>query len=81
MKEMKELTDMKGLREKMSTPGFHLFYLSRPAGGVCTVLKAKVLELLKEFPSVKSYYINLDLVPEGCGTIFHFYDSCCTFIY
>ncbi|MDA3958893.1 co-chaperone YbbN [Oceanispirochaeta sp.] len=64
---MIELTELKEIQDLMSSEGFHLFYLSRPACGVCSVVKAKVIEMLQSFPEIKSYYINLDLVPEAAG--------------
>ncbi|QEN06934.1 thioredoxin [Oceanispirochaeta crateris] len=64
---MTDLKDMQEIQDLMSSDGFHLFYLSRPACGVCTAVKEKVLVLLEDFPHIDSYYVNLDLVPEAAG--------------
>ncbi|MCK5249714.1 MAG: thioredoxin family protein [Spirochaetaceae bacterium] len=46
-----------------------LFYFSRPSCGVCSALKPKVSSMLKEFPEIPSYYVNLDEVPEAAGQL------------
>ena len=46
-----------------------LFYFSRPSCGVCSALKPKVSSMLKEFPEIPSYYVNLDKMPEAAGQL------------
>jgi len=64
---MTELFDMTSLQEKMKSPGFKLFYLSRPERGVCSAVKAKVIEMMKSYPEIEMFYINLNSVPEAAG--------------
>jgi thioredoxin-like negative regulator of GroEL len=64
---LQELKDFETIQKLMSSEGFHLFYFSRPACGVCGVLKEKVQHMLKDYSGISSYYINLDNVPEAAG--------------
>ena len=64
---LEELNDLETIQKLMSSDGFHFFYFSRPACGVCGVLKEKVKHMLKDYPGISSYYINLDNVPEAAG--------------
>ncbi|WAA13834.1 thioredoxin family protein [Fervidibacillus halotolerans] len=40
------------------------FYVSQPNCGVCRALLPKVKDLLKDYPKIKSAYVNTDLIPE-----------------
>ncbi|MBF9014445.1 MULTISPECIES: thioredoxin family protein [unclassified Oceanispirochaeta] len=64
---LQELNDLETIQKAMSSEGFHFFYFSRPACGVCGAIKEKVLLMLKDYPGISSYYINLDNVPEAAG--------------
>jgi len=64
---MIELFNMTEIQNKMNSKGFHLFYLSRPECGVCAAVKAKVNEMIKKYPLVETYYVNLNTVPEAAG--------------
>jgi len=66
MQNIEEFSEIQDISEK---EGMSLFYLSRPACGVCTALKPKVGNMLKEFPEVPSYYVNLDDIPEASGQL------------
>jgi thioredoxin-like negative regulator of GroEL len=44
----------------IETENFPLFYLSRPACGVCQVLKPRFAALADEYPAMNAYYVNLD---------------------
>lgn len=64
-----ELYDLDTIESAMASSGFHFFYFSRPACGVCGAIKEKVIKMLEKFPEIKSYYVNLDAVPEAAGQL------------
>ncbi|MDC7232136.1 MAG: thioredoxin family protein [Spirochaetales bacterium] len=66
---MKELHDMESIQKQMEEKGFQFFYFSRPACGVCGAIKEKALSMLTDYPGIKSWYVNLDLVPEAAGQL------------
>ena len=64
---METINDFDTLISIRDTEAMVLFYLSRPACGVCSAIKPKVIALLKEFPEIRSFYVNLDEIPEAAG--------------
>jgi len=66
---MQNIEDFSEIQKISEAEGMSLFYLSRPACGVCTALKPKVRHMLEAFPGVPSYYVNLDEIPEAAGQL------------
>lgn len=66
---MQTINSLEDIQNKSDLAGMSLFYFSRPACGVCTAIKPKVLTMLEEFPEIPSYYVNLDDVPEAAGQL------------
>ena len=66
---MKTISDFESIIHESEAPGMALFYFSRPACGVCSAIRPKVVSLLEEFPEVRSFYVNLDDVPEAAGQL------------
>jgi len=64
---MTELIEMAAIQSVMDSPGFHLFYLSRPGCGVCSAVRSKVEVMMENYPYMDTYYVNLDRVPEAAG--------------
>ena len=54
-------------REFIQSGSMRLIYLSRPACGVCSAIKPKVIELVEQYPEIKAAYINMDAIPESAG--------------
>ncbi|MBN2652783.1 MAG: thioredoxin family protein [Spirochaetales bacterium] len=54
--------------EKLIKEGITLVYLSRPSCGVCSAIKGKISHLfIEDFPQIKSFYINMDKIPDSAG--------------
>jgi thioredoxin-like negative regulator of GroEL len=66
MQIMERLTEIQRQSEQK---GMSLFYFSRPACGICSAIKPKVLSMLEEFPEISSFYVNLDDVPDAAGQL------------
>ncbi len=66
---MKMIRDFDSLQNERDAVGMTLFYFSRPSCGVCSAIKPKVISMLKEFPEVRSFYVNLDEIPEAAGQL------------
>ncbi|MCK5737377.1 MAG: thioredoxin family protein [Spirochaetaceae bacterium] len=66
---MQDINDYSEFQNISEGEGMSLFYLSRPACGVCTALKPKVSSMLTEFPEIPSFYVNLDDIPEAAGQL------------
>lgn len=64
---MKTISDFESIIRERDSDGMSLFYFSRPSCGVCSAIKPKVISLLEEFPDIRSYYVNLDDIPEAAG--------------
>ncbi len=66
-----ELIPVKNIAEFndiVETQEASLFYFSHEACNVCKVLKPKLLELTsKDFPEIKSYYVDVKTYPEIAG--------------
>lgn len=66
---METIIDYDSLISERDSDGIALFYFSRPACGVCSAIRPKVESMLREFPGIRSYYVNLDEVPEAAGQL------------
>ena len=66
MQNVKKLLEIQELSKR---EGMSLFYFSRPACGVCSAIKPKVMTMLEEFPEIPAYYLNLDEIPEAAGQL------------
>lgn len=66
---MDTISDYEAIIREAEAPGMALFYFSRPSCGVCSAIKPKVMSLLGEFPEVRSFFIDLDEVPEAAGQL------------
>ena len=66
MQKVKRLLEIQEISEQ---EGMSLFYFSRPACGVCSAIKPKVMTMLEEFPEIPAYYVNLDEIPEAAGQL------------
>lgn len=51
----------------ISSGRIRVVYLSRPDCGVCTAVKAKVINIIREFPEIEGTYVNMDKIPESAG--------------
>jgi len=69
MEILKALEDFETLQKTTEKEGMHLFYFSRPDCGMCGALKPKVKSMVKNFPEMKSYYVDLDIIPEAAGQL------------
>lgn len=66
---MKTLQSFNEVQETITREGIHLLYASRKNCGVCVALRPKVEEMVKNFPELKIYYIDLDQVPMAGGQL------------
>ena len=57
---MKEIRGRQEMERLIKEEAFVLFYISRPACGVCTALKPKVSALAADYAGLKVYYVDLD---------------------
>jgi len=64
---MIDLTSLEEAERLISENPMTLLYLSRPDCGVCTAIRPKVEELLKQYPRINPGYIDLERVPEAAG--------------
>lgn len=64
---MKEFNNLEEINTFLNSGRMRLIYLSRPACGVCTAIKPKLLKVLNQFPEIQSAYINMDKIPESAG--------------
>lgn len=64
MKEIRSFGEMRAIIEKEPFP---LFYLSRPACGVCRVLQPRIASMADEYEEMNAYYVNLDENEEIAG--------------
>ncbi len=66
---MKTITDFENIIHERDSEGMVLFYFSRPSCGVCSAIKPKVISMMEDYPEVRTYYVNLDEVPEAAGQL------------
>jgi thiol-disulfide isomerase/thioredoxin len=64
---MLEFDNLKAIQGFINSGKMRMLYLSRPACGVCTAIKPKLMEILNKYPAIESAYINMDLIPESAG--------------
>ena len=64
---MWEFDTLDDIKQFLQSGRIRLVYLSRPACGVCTAIKPKVIDILGKYPEVKGVYINMDRIPESAG--------------
>ena len=64
---MKQFEFLEDIQKAISENTFALFYFSTETCNVCKTLKPKMIEMLEEFPEVKSFYIDLEELTEASG--------------
>ena len=64
---MEEFETLEEIKAFIRSGQLRLIYLSRPACGVCTAIKPKVINLMNQYPELKGAYINMDQIPESAG--------------
>ncbi len=64
---MKQVETLIEIDEFLKSSDIALLYLSRPDCNVCKSLLPKVEGMLKDFPEIKSRYVDLDSIPEASG--------------
>ncbi|OGU60905.1 MAG: thiol reductase thioredoxin [Ignavibacteria bacterium GWF2_33_9] len=64
---MKHLELIENIHQAINDNNFALFYFSTEKCNVCKTLKPKVIEMLEEFPQVKSFYVDLEKLTEASG--------------
>jgi len=64
---MEEFNTLNEVLEFINSGQLRLIYLSRPACGVCTAIKPKVIEIINNYPELKGAYIDMDKLPESAG--------------
>ena len=57
---MTEIQGREEMERRIREEPLVLFYLSRPACGVCTALKPKVSALAADYEGLKVFYVDLD---------------------
>ncbi|KKB36018.1 thioredoxin family protein [Bacillus thermotolerans] len=64
---MQTVLSLSKLQEIINDHEAVLVFVSAPNCSVCTAMQPRVEELLKQFPSVKSVYVNTGSAPEISG--------------
>ena len=64
---MKEFDTIDEYKSFTSSGKMRLLYISRPACGVCTALKPKVMEIVDSYTEIEAAYLNMDKLPESAG--------------
>ncbi|WP_313133273.1 thioredoxin family protein [Anaerocolumna sp.] len=57
---MKDYDSLESIKQSIDSNNMVLIYFGNKTCGVCTDLKPKVEEMLKEFPKIKSIYVDVD---------------------
>lgn len=57
---MEEIRSKQEMEKLIAEEEFVLFYLSRPACGVCHALKPKIEKIAERYDNLKTVYFNLD---------------------
>ncbi|MBT5424934.1 MAG: thioredoxin family protein [Bacteroidetes bacterium] len=66
---MKTVSKYEDLSALIAVEDLVFVYLSQPACSVCQTLLPKVEDLMKDYPLVKSWYLNTADVPEAAGQL------------
>jgi len=64
---LQEFDTLEEIHEFIESGRIRLLYLSRPECGVCTAIKPKVIDIIREYPEMEGTYINLDTIPASAG--------------
>ncbi|MDA3809881.1 MAG: thioredoxin family protein [Spirochaetaceae bacterium] len=64
---MIDIESIEEAKKFIQSGSMRLLYLSRPACGVCSAIKPKVLALVEQYPEIEAAYINMDKIPESAG--------------
>lgn len=64
---MEEFDTLDEVKNFVNSGRMRLLYLSRPACGVCTALKPKIISIIDEFREFKGAYVDMDKIPESAG--------------
>ncbi|MBB6480550.1 thioredoxin family protein [Spirochaeta isovalerica] len=67
MNSFHEFDNLEDVKEFIKSGRMRLVYLSRPACGVCSAIKIKVLEIIGKYPELEGTYVNMDIIPESAG--------------
>ncbi len=57
---MEDYDSLESIKQSIDSNNMVLIYFGNKTCGVCTDLKPKVEEMLKEFPKIKSIYVDVD---------------------
>lgn len=67
---METLTSYRQILDRIRDDKAVLFYLSFPSCGVCRSIQPKVIQLVEDnFPGLRSYYVDIEAVPEASGQL------------
>ncbi|KGX83528.1 thioredoxin family protein [Pontibacillus marinus] len=64
---MQEAQSLEHVQSFVKQEKISLLYISRPNCSVCVSLLPQIEELLKDYPQIKSLYINAEDIPEIAG--------------
>lgn len=66
---MRKISTYSEIQEIRRQEAMAFFYFSRPACAVCSAIKPKLINMLKDFPGIQFHDVNLDEVPEAAGQL------------
>lgn len=67
MKPFQELTSMDEIDSFITSNQLAFLFLSRPNCSVCVSLLPQIKTVMENYPSVKTAYINTEVIPEVAG--------------